>query len=118
MPKVIQASYARNREEFVGRFGDLVGKEKMEVIDDAQERLEDLLAPLARDPWTLLHGDYRLDNIMFRSNGEIVVIDYQLLCKGRPGWMLHILLRQRYQQITKEEETMLKHYHETLCLKV
>ena len=58
----------------------------MQVIDDAQDRLEDLLAPLARDPWTLLHGDYRLDNIMFRSNGEIVVIDYQLLCKGRPGW--------------------------------
>ena len=33
LPKVIQASYARNREEFVGRFGDLVGKEKMQVID-------------------------------------------------------------------------------------
>ena len=91
LPKVIQASYARNREEFVGRFGDLVGKEKMQVIDDAQERLEDLLAPLARDPWTLLHGDYRLDNIMFRSNGEIVVIDYQLLCKGRPGWDLSLI---------------------------
>ena len=117
LPKVIQASYARNREEFVGRFGDLVGKEKMQVIDDAQDRLEDLLAPLARDPWTLLHGDYRLDNIMFRSNGEIVVIDYQLLCKGRPGWDVAYFITTALSADHKnEEETMLKHYHETLLL--
>ncbi len=117
LPKVIQASYARNREEFVARFGDLVGKEKMQVIDDAQGRLEDLLAPLARDPWTLLHGDYRLDNIMFRSNGEIVVIDYQLLCKGRPGWDVAYFITTALSADHKsEEETMLKHYHETLLL--
>ena len=84
LPKVSQASYARNREEFLGRFGELVGDEKMRVIDDTQDRLEDLLAPLAQDPWTLLHGDYRLDNIMFRPNGEIIVIDYQLLSKVGP----------------------------------
>ena len=115
LPKVIQASYARNREEFVGRFGDLVGKEKMQVIDDAQDRLEDLLAPLARDPWTLLHGDYRLDNIMFRSNGEIVVIDYQLLSKGRPGWdVAYFITTALSADYKSEEETMLKHYHETL----
>ena len=91
LPKVSQASYARNREEFIGRFGELVGDEKMRVIDDTQDRLEDLLEPLAQDPWTLLHGDYRLDNIMFRPNGEIVVIDYQLLSKGRPGWDLSLI---------------------------
>ena len=117
LPKVIQASYARNREEFVARFGDLVGKEKMQVIDDAQGCLEDLLAPLARDPWTLLHGDYRLDNIMFRSNGEIVVIDYQLLCKGRPGWDVAYFITTALSADHKnEEEKMLKHYHETLLL--
>ena len=117
LPKVIQASYARNREEFVSRFGDLVGDEKMKVIDDAQGRLEDLLAPLARDPWTLLHGDYRLDNIMFRPNGEIVVIDYQLLCKGRPGWDVTYFITTALSADHKsEEETMLKHYHETLLL--
>ena len=117
LPKVIQASYARNREEFVSRFGDLVGDEKMKVIDDAQGRLEDLLAPLARDPWTLLHGDYRLDNIMFRPNGEIVVIDYQLLCKGRPGWDVTYFITTALSADHKsEEEKMLKHYHETLLL--
>ena len=115
LPKVSQASYARNREEFIGRFGELVGDEKMRVIDDTQDRLEDLLAPLAQDPWTLLHGDYRLDNIMFRPNGEIVVIDYQLLSKGRPGWdVAYFITTALSADYKNEEETMLKHYHETL----
>ena len=115
LPKVSQASYARNREEFIGRFGELVGDEKMRVIDDTQDRLEDLLAPLAQDPWTLLHGDYRLDNIMFRPNGEIVVIDYQLLSKGRPGWdVAYFITTALSADYKSEEETMLKHYHETL----
>ena len=115
LPKVSQASYARIREEFLGRFGELVGDEKMRVIDDTQDRLEDLLAPLAQDPWTLLHGDYRLDNIMFRPNGEIVVIDYQLLSKGRPGWdVAYFITTALSADYKSEEETMLKHYHETL----
>ena len=115
LPKVSQASYARNREEFIGRFGELVGDEKMSVIDDTQDRLEDLLAPLAQDPWTLLHGDYRLDNIMFRPNGEIIVIDYQLLSKGRPGWdVAYFITTALSADYKSEEETMLKHYHETL----
>ena len=115
LPKVSQACYARNREEFIGRFGELVGDEKMRVIDDTQDRLEDLLAPLAQDPWTLLHGDYRLDNIMFRPNGEIVVIDYQLLSKGRPGWdVAYFITTALSADYKSEEETMLKHYHETL----
>ena len=115
LPKVSQASYARNREEFIGRFGELVGDEKMRVIDDTQDRLEDLLAPLAQDPWTLLHGDYRLDNIMFRPNSEIVVIDYQLLSKGRPGWdVAYFITTALSADYKSEEETMLKHYHETL----
>ena len=115
LPKVSQASYARNREEFIGRFGELVGDEKMRVIDDTQDRLEDLLEPLAQDPWTLLHGDYRLDNIMFRPNGEIVVIDYQLLSKGRPGWdVAYFITTALSADYKSEEETMLKHYHETL----
>ena len=115
LPKVSQASYARNREEFIGRFGELVGDEKMRVIDDTQDRLEDLLAPLAQDPWTLLHGDYRLDNIMFRPNGEIIVIDYQLLSKGRPGWdVAYFITTALSADYKSEEETMLKHYHETL----
>lgn len=116
LPKVIQASYARNREEFVGRFGDLVGEEKMRVMDEAQEKLEELLTPLAAKPWTLLHGDYRLDNIMFRPNGEIVVIDYQMLSQGKPGWdVAYFITTTLSVDHRNEEETMLKHYHDTLC---
>ena len=116
LPKVIQASYARNRDEFLDRFGDLVGKEKMKILDEAQKNLADLLAPLANDPSTLLHGDYRLDNIMFRPDGKIIVIDYQMLCKGRPGWDVAYFITTALSSDHKnEEEKMLLHYHETLC---
>ena len=116
LPKVWQASYARNRSEFLDRFGDLVGEQKMKIIDEAQKNVADLLAPLAKDPWTLLHGDYRLDNIMFRPDGSIVVIDYQILGKGRPGWDVAYFITTALSPDHKnEEEQMLHHYHKTLC---
>ena len=54
-------------------------------MDEVQEQLPELCSQRER---TLppCHGDYRLDNLMFRSNGETVVLDWQGLAWGGPNW--------------------------------
>tara|TARA_B100000686_G_C16765030_1_gene961217 strand:- start:923 stop:2092 length:1170 start_codon:yes stop_codon:yes gene_type:complete len=116
LPKVWQASYLRNRQEFVDRFGALIGEEKLRILDQAQEDIPNLLSPLGSTPWTLLHGDYRLDNIMYRPDGSIVVIDFQILGKGRPGWdVAYFITTALNPEHKSEEESMLHHYHDVLC---
>ncbi|HJM27989.1 MAG: phosphotransferase [Acidimicrobiales bacterium] len=116
LPKVWRASYLRNRNEFVERFGNLIGDEKLKILDQAQEEIPALLKPLGEPPWTLLHGDYRLDNIMFRPDGSIVVIDFQILSKGRPGWdVAYFITTALTPEHKSEEEALLRHYHNVLC---
>ena len=116
LPKVWQASYQRNRDEFLSKFGDLIEDEKINQLDQAQKDMPTLLKPLGESPWTLLHGDYRLDNILYRPDGSLVVIDYQILSKGRPGWDVGYFITTALTPDHKDEETlMLEHYHKELC---
>jgi Ser/Thr protein kinase RdoA (MazF antagonist) len=43
-----------------------------------------LLARLAAAPATIIHGDYRLDNLFFDAAGAVAVIDWQFVsrCRG------------------------------------
>ncbi len=54
----------------------------MEIGPKFAERLPSLLQSLVTGPNTLCHGDYRADNILFDSEGEPVLIDFQLLGSG------------------------------------
>ena len=76
VPRVGQASYARNRPEFVERFGPGLPEGMLDRLDAIQARLPELCAHLGAEPWTLLHGDYRLDNMLFRPNGDTVVLGF------------------------------------------
>lgn len=113
--KVWQASYLRNRDEFVSRFGDRVGASNVAKLDKVQEDLVPLFQEMTASPWTLLHGDYRLDNILFRANGEIVIVDYQMLAKGSPAWDVSYFITTALTAENKpEQDRMLRHYHDRL----
>lgn len=113
--RAYQAGYLRNRETFVERFGDRLGAEMIDRLDDIQRRLPELDRRLSADPWTLLHGDFRLDNVLFRPDGEIVVLDYQGLCRGRPGldvaYFITTALTIKHRD---QEEQLLRTYHDAL----
>ena len=48
---------------------------------------------LGRQPWTLLHQDFRVENLFFDpSGGEVVVIDWQSLGRGPGAYDLAYLL--------------------------
>ena len=114
-PRVVQASYRRNRDRFVERFGSLLGQDIVVKMDDIQQNLGGLVPKLTAAPWTLIHGDYRLDNLMFRPDGEIVVLDWQGLGFGRAGWDVAYFITTALEPHHREEEAlMLRTYHEAL----
>jgi len=113
--RVFQASYVRNRERFVERFGEAIGAEKLARLDEIQTRVPEISSALAREPWSLLHGDFRLDNVLFRPNGEIVVLDLQGLGSGRPAidvaYFITTALTGAHRH---QEEHLLRTYHDAL----
>ena len=101
-------------EEFVERYA-------RELADGDKATLRDAAAAMAdwgvarQEPFALLHGDYRLDNLMFGAD-DVVAVDWQTLAVGPPlrdvayflGTSLAVDERRRL------EEDLVGSYHDEL----
>jgi aminoglycoside/choline kinase family phosphotransferase len=69
---------------FVERYGDDLGPADVETLRAAAGATAQWV--MARpEPFSLLHGDYRLDNLMFGDvAGDVVAVDWQTLAVGPP----------------------------------
>jgi Ser/Thr protein kinase RdoA (MazF antagonist) len=47
------------------------------------EAMPGLLDGLAEEPTTMIHGDWRADNLLFEPDGSVAAIDFQLIGTGR-----------------------------------
>lgn len=81
------------------------------------EQLVELQAPTAGSPRTLVHGDYRLENMMFGEPGsadELVVIDWQLIGYGPGAYDLAYFMGQSLTvEARREHETRLLDVYRT-----
>jgi thiamine kinase-like enzyme len=75
-----------------------------------------LLRRFAAMPHTLVHFDYRADNLFFDDVGDVVVIDFQAISKGGGAADVGYLLSQNLaSDVRREHEDELLHtYHDTL----
>ena len=53
-----------------------------------------MLAALATSPTTVIHGDYRADNIFFDDDGAPVLLDFQLTGLATPSYDLAYFVTQ------------------------
>lgn len=58
------------------------------------DALPGLLERLSSSPTTLIHGDYRADNILFDSDGSVVLLDFQLTGVGSGSYDLAYFITQ------------------------
>ena len=82
----------------------LVSPTVKELGDRFADLIPVLMAKLSEPPWTLSHGDYRLDNLFFSDDPArpLVVIDWQLYDRSRGPRDLSYLLSQSMEPELRE----------------
>ncbi len=58
------------------------------------EAMPRLLDRLAEEPTTMIHGDYRADNLFFEGDGSVAAVDFQLIGTGRGAYDLAYFITQ------------------------
>jgi hypothetical protein len=113
--RVFQARYVKNLPGFIAHTAGSVGPATLARLDQIQDRLPEIVTKLGAAPWTLLHGDYRLDNVLFRDNGDLVVLDLQALLYGRPAVdVAYFITTALDPEHSSEEQALLRNYHDAL----
>jgi phosphotransferase family enzyme len=82
---------------FLDRLGDSVPEGGVAVGEAVGEAYESLLELGAMRPWTIVHTDFRLDNMFFGAPGtdeEFALVDWQLTTKGGGCYDIAYLLCQ------------------------
>jgi len=111
-----QGIYAASLPGFKQVFGDILTPE-MDVLADAYTAANPgLLDALGAMPRTLVHFDYRADNLFFDDDGTVVVIDWQAISQGGGAADVGYFISQNMSTEDRRasEETLLHTYHDTL----
>lgn len=123
MPRA-DRDFARGMGEFtrtatevsVSRLTGRLSREDQDTMQAAADLIADWLL-IHPDRYTLLHGDYRLDNLMFDPSGTtITVVDWQTLTIGLPARDLSYFLATSLQPGVRaeDEHRLVAHYHHAL----
>lgn len=78
--------FRRSRRVFFESYGDQLPAWLPALAEWLDARGSAVLSRLGSRPRTLLHGDYRLDNLFFSDDGTVTAVDWQVVSRGRAGW--------------------------------
>jgi len=84
---VVRAMYLRARRRFEASFGSRIPDEIRGLADWLEQEVVALADRACEAPFTLVHGDFRLDNLFFSAEGaepEVIFADWQVPSLG-PG---------------------------------
>jgi aminoglycoside phosphotransferase (APT) family kinase protein len=99
---------------FVERFGDLIPEGGHAVGAAVAPCFERLLDEGAVGPHSIIHTDFRLDNLFFDGpDGEVALIDWQLMTRGVCAYDVSYLLGQSMERSLRREheEDLLRVWH-------
>ncbi len=76
------------------------------------EKLPDMLGALCQSPTTVVHGDYRADNIFFDASDEVVLLDFQITGLATGAYDLAYFVTQslRPEVAADHERTLFARY--------
>jgi fructosamine-3-kinase len=112
--RVLAATLARLYPGFRQRYASELEPGTMELIEAFLPRAESYLAA-TDEPRTLVHGDFRADNLLF-GTGRPVVLDWQTVGYGAGLSDLSYFLASSLPVATRRryEEALVRHYHAEL----
>ncbi|RYY25352.1 MAG: hypothetical protein EOP62_13840 [Sphingomonadales bacterium] len=118
-PAIDQAKYEQAWDRMIADFGHLVPEEIQSAKARYIERIPSLVRWIGSDPITVIHADYKLDNLLFGPPGSpdpIVVLDWQGMRPGKPIQDFAYLIGQNMNSELRraQEVGLLKLYLEAL----
>jgi Ecdysteroid kinase-like family len=120
--KIGREIYASSLPGFMQVFGDVlddVGAD-MEVVERFADNVHQLMDRFAAMPHTIVHFDYRLDNLFFGDTASerpgVTMIDFQASTKGGGAYDVGYFLSQNLRTDVRQahEEGLLRGYHDVL----
>lgn len=117
--KSAQDSYAKAWQPFVDNFGPQVPTETLRTAERLGSRICDILDRFVEPPRTIIHGDFRLDNLFFGQAGDsepLAIIDWQIASRGRGAFDVAYFLSGSLSTEVRRacEKTVLREYHHIL----
>jgi hypothetical protein len=110
------AIYDASLPGFLAAFSDSIKPELADFVAGYSAARPQLLDDLAAMPHTLVHFDFRADNLFFEADGTVVVIDWQAISQGGGAADVGYFVSQNMStEDRREHESDLLHaYHDTL----
>jgi hypothetical protein len=112
LTQLVTSGVAALRERYAGRVADGI----LDAAEKAAPEWGQVLARCAEGPQTLVHNDFRLDNVFFDADGEPVVIDWQLAgrCRGTQDVAYLLSGSMTVDALRESWEPLLRRYHDGL----
>ncbi|MGI8492573.1 MAG: phosphotransferase [Acidimicrobiales bacterium] len=100
---------------FLERYSETLAPGSLDVCQSLIDHAEDYLAHRAR-PWTVTHGDFRLDNLLF-GGPRVAVLDWQTVKAGPALSDVSYFIGSALQPSTRREieEDLVREYHSRLA---
>jgi hypothetical protein len=113
---LIVALHHQATETFVERYAEALGPEDVATLR-AVAGLTERWAIAHQHPFSVIHGDYRLDNLMFAPDGDdVAALDWQTTMVGHPlrdvAYFLSLSLRPEVRRA--HEKDLVAEYHREL----
>jgi aminoglycoside/choline kinase family phosphotransferase len=118
-PQVVAGMFKQAWPRAQEVLGERIPEEFRAYGERFPELVEWFFEQASRPPVTLLHGDFRLDNLFFGTGGgepPVTAVDWQICIKGRGGYDLGYFLSQSLTPSTRREheEALVRRYHEAV----
>jgi hypothetical protein len=116
IPEAVQKGFARYWEPLVEFMGDELPPEIRALGEFVPGAARELLRVPDGHPITLVHGDYRLDNLFFDEQREVTAVDWQIIVKGVGGYDFGYFVSQSLAVDDQREQldSLAETYLETL----
>jgi hypothetical protein len=110
------AIYDASLPGFMAAFADSIKPELAEFVANYAAARPQVLDDLAAMPHTLVHFDFRADNLFFEADGTVVVIDWQAISQGGGAADVGYFISQNMTTESRRahEADLLHAYHDTL----
>ncbi len=117
--KVFSAAWPDLWASFSQRFADRLPEGAISAGEQIRDHYWSLMCTLGDRPWTLLHQDFRCDNLFFGAptrDAPVVVIDWQGIGRGPGAYDLAYLLGGSLpiDDRRQHEERIVRRYHEQI----